>query len=144
MAQNCSMKLMLFLISTLFFSSLTLAEYQSIDKLNYQPREYNEERSWNRLEPKFNIDNENYYVDNLRQKPSPNYVRNSIENDYMNMDYDEINNGKSLTSKRAWKILFNDRNRGYGKREQQQGNWNNLRGLWGKRSSWSRLQGTWG
>jgi hypothetical protein len=144
------------LVCALFISSLSSAEYQyqPLDNernLIYEPREFSEERSWNRPEEQQQqqqqpqqqqsiYDNDNFYADSLRQKPSPNFVHNSIDNEYTNAEYDD---SKQLAAKRAWK-LFNDRNRGWGKREQQQGNWNNLRGLWGKRSSWSRLQGTWG
>lgn len=51
---------------------------------------------------------------------------------------------KNVTFKRArpnnnWNNL---QNAGWGKREP--GQWNNLRGLWGKRSSWGKLQGGWG
>jgi hypothetical protein len=126
----------------LLFSSFSSADFQSLDNVASLVNEG--DRSWKRSEDQqLTYDNENY-VDPYRQKPSPNYNRNSIENDYTSSDYDE---NKSLAAKRAWKFLYKDRSRGYGKREQQQGNWNNLRGLWGKRSapsSWGRLQGSWG
>lgn len=68
------------------------------------------------------------------------------DSDYNHDDYD------GPVDKRAWKQMnsawgkrdWNQlRSNGWGKRET--GNWNNMRGLWGKRSpGWNKLQSAWG
>jgi hypothetical protein len=91
------------------------------------------------------------------QNMIPSYYGNSDSNAQKHSSFNNYKSNGELTTvdKRLWKI-FNEqgtrkrqgqswnnlRNGGsWGKRE---GNWNNLRGLWGKRSSWDKLQGSWG
>lgn len=73
-------------------------------------------------------------------------LSNKVEDDYATEDYD------GPIDKRAWKSMSNAwgkrdwsqmRGNGWGKREA--GNWNNMRGLWGKRSpGWNKLSSAWG
>ena len=68
------------------------------------------------------------------------------DNDYASEEYD------TPIDKRAWKSMGTAwgkrdwsqlRANGWGKRES--GNWNNMRGLWGKRSpGWNKLSSAWG
>lgn len=68
------------------------------------------------------------------------------DNDYASEEYDtpiEKRAWKSMSTawgKRDWSQL---RGNGWGKRDT--GNWNNMRGLWGKRSpGWNKLSSAWG
>lgn len=78
------------------------------------------------------------YVDLGRNYDDDTSKVDNINGEHWNYDY-----GKSLEEKRSRPANWNNlNNAGWGKREP--GQWNNLRGLWGKRSSWGKLHGGWG
>lgn len=109
-------------------------------------------RAWNQLQSgwgKRSIDDDS--LEDLQRKLMAIYSQQLMankegSNEYTAEDYDLPND------KRAWKQMSNAwgkrdwsqlRGNGWGKRDT--GNWNNMRGLWGKRNpGWNKLSSAWG
>jgi hypothetical protein len=103
-------------------------------KRNNQIMEYDDQTSAEYNDPARKLYYDTSKVNNLMENNVDDYREGSP------LNYD---NDKNMAWKRSRPgNRVNLRESGWGKREG--GNWNNLRGLWGKRSTWNKLQGSWG
>ena len=129
---------------------------------NFQIQEPEEgtlaKRAWNQLQGSWGKRNANGprfypyddYLDNLKNL---DYEVSKVRDYNLISDSDGFDESQAI-NKRAWKSM----NGAWGKRDwnklrgtgskREPGNWNNLRGLWGKRSndprSWNKLSSAWG
>lgn len=112
-------------------------------------------RAWNQLQGswgKRSVD-EDLKDDSIEelQRKIMKYYSEQLENKVDDNDF-EPEDYEGPVDKRAWKSMSNAwgkrdwsqlRGNGWGKRESP--NWNNMRGLWGKRSpGWNKLSSAWG
>ena len=120
---------------------------------NQQTYEINDaNRMWKNLRENWRKGNENVMDNYHTQNMIPLYYGKSDSNAprYPSFNNYKYNGDLTTVDKRLWKI-FNEQGT-TGKRQSQgmnnkrEGNWNNLRGLWGKRSgsSWDKLHTSWG
>lgn len=111
-------------------------------------------RAWKQLQSGWgkrnNDDDQKETLEELQRRIlklySDQLLSNQVDDDYSPEEYD------APIDKRAWKSMGTAwgkrdwsqlRSNGWGKRET--GNWNNMRGLWGKRSpGWNKLSSAWG
>jgi hypothetical protein len=166
----CGMKALSLIIVLFNMKNCAVSSEEHInDNANQFLQETNEDkRTWRSQPSVYNKKNNFGMIDyDELQKYAP-LIRNTEYADLMqNIDYDsskldafnqifteDVDNSEA--EKRSWKPSYawkrgprdpntnwaNAQNAAWGKR--QPGNWNNLRGLWGKRSTWGRLQGSWG
>lgn len=112
-------------------------------------------RAWNQLQSgwgKRNFeDDPKESLDELQRKIMKLYSEQLMSNQADNEDYSPGDYDGPI-DKRSWKQMGTAwgkrdwsqmRGNGWGKREA--GNWNNMRGLWGKRSTdWNKLSSAWG
>lgn len=165
---NNGLKMVAFIIAFMFLMLAVRAEkVESVDdtketpnaKLQTVPLQSEQhtmaKRAWNQLQSgwgKRNFeDDPKESLDELQRKIMKLYNEQLLSNqaddeEYAPEDYD------GQAEKRAWKQMGTAwgkrdwsqlRGNGWGKRDA--GNWNNMRGLWGKRSpGWNKLSSAWG
>lgn len=165
--KNFSLLVFVLLINARHFAYAddVLVEVSDADVEGLQIQEPDEgrmaKRAWNQLQGSWGKRSLDEVKDALQHYPSDDYLESLRNFDYEPTRLQNLNlipdtddyEGSQVMQKRAWKTM----NTAWGKRDwskmrntgkREPGNWNNLRGLWGKRSgevrSWNKLSSAWG